>query len=80
MIPGIVQEMELEMNFEDGSVQCLKCHRTLSSMINARSHYKEIHMTERSDRKFACPLCDKTFAVRRYMADHMRKTHGVTQT
>ena len=68
------------MNFEDGTVQCLKCHRTLSSLNIARNHYKEIHMTEKTDRKFACPLCEKGFAVRRYMADHLRTQHGVTQT
>ncbi len=73
--------MELGLvNMDDGTAMCLKCNKPFSSSNQARVHYREIHMTDKSDKKFPCPLCNKQFAVKRYMSNHVRTIHGLTQS
>jgi len=66
-------------DLEDGSSLCLKCHKKFSNPAQARVHYREIHCTDRSQKNWTCPICQKSFAIRRYMANHMRITHGLSQ-
>ena len=72
--------MELGLvNLDDGTAMCLKCNRSFTSAAQAKIHYKEIHCTDRNDKKFACAICHKSFAVKRYLNNHMRAQHGLTQ-
>ena len=59
---------------------CLKCQRTFSTPGQAKVHFKEIHMIDRNDRKFNCHLCSKSFAIKRYLSNHIRAIHGLSQT
>ena len=68
------------VNLEDGSAMCLKCQRTFSTPGQAKVHFKEIHMIDRNDRKFNCHLCSKSFAIKRYLSNHIRAIHGLSQT
>ena len=73
--------MELGLvNLDDGSAMCLKCNRKFTSAAQAKIHFKEIHCTDRNDKKFACAICHKSFAVKRYLNNHMRAQHGLTQS
>ena len=59
---------------------CLKCNRSFSTPQQAKVHFKEIHVIDRNDRKFNCHLCSKSFAIKRYLSNHLRATHGLSQT
>ena len=73
--------MELGLvNLDDGTALCLKCNRSFTSAAQAKIHFKEIHCTDRNDKKFACAICHKSFAVKRYLNNHMRAQHGLTQS
>ena len=73
--------MELGLvNLDDGTAMCLKCNRSFTSAAQAKIHFKEIHCTDRNDKKFACAICHKSFAVKRYLNNHMRAQHGLTQS
>ena len=66
-------------DLEDGTSLCLKCHKKFSNPAQARVHYREIHCIDRSQKNWTCPICQKSFAIKRYMANHMRITHGLSQ-
>lgn len=55
-----------EKNFE-----CFDCHRQFTSLSSLRIHLK-LH----SGVKFCCPHCDKIFAMRSYVRDHIVAIHG----
>ena len=61
-------------------VKCLTCGRILSKMNSARRHFRIMHATDKEDRKFQCDFCPKTFTVECYKNDHMRASHGISQT
>ena len=78
-----LDEASLELgliNLDDGTAMCLKCNRKYSSVQQAKSHFREIHLTDPNDKKFTCALCHKSFAVKRYLANHMRSLHGLSQS
>ena len=68
------------VNLEDGSAMCLKCNRSFCNPNQAKVHFKEIHMVDKNDRKFNCHLCSKSFAIKRYLSNHLRAIHGLSQT
>ena len=37
-------------------------------------------MTDATDKQFQCQLCPKAFAVQRYLTNHIRGVHGLSQT
>ena len=74
--PGIIGLVPTE----DGSVRCLTCGKTVSSMRSARRHYHLVHSTNKEDRQLCCQICHKTFAVESYLDDHMRRTHKITKS
>jgi len=61
----------------DGSVQCLTCGKTLSSMPSAKRHYNLVH--EKNMERVSCQICPRTFAAESYVDDHMRRSHGITK-
>ena len=61
----------------DGSVQCLTCGKTLSSMPSAKRHYSLVH--EKNMERVSCQICPRTFAAESYVDDHMRRSHGITK-
>ena len=63
----------------NGRVICLKCNKSLKTMNIAKSHYMEQHLTDKSEKKFQCEVCKQEFAIRRYLADHMTKHHGISR-
>ena len=79
---GYEQEESNELglcDMEDGTSLCLKCHKKFSTASQARIHYKEVHQVDKSQKNIFCPICRKGFSVKRYMANHMRSQHGVSQ-
>ena len=62
----------------DGSVQCLTCGKTLSSMPSAKRHYNLVH-EKNPENRVSCPICSRTFAAESYVDDHMRRSHGITK-
>ena len=64
----------------NGTVQCLTCGKTLATIQSAKRHYKLVHATDMSDKRYQCEICHSTFAVESYKNDHMRVIHGITQT
>ena len=79
---GYEQEDSNELglcDMEDGSSLCLKCHKKFNTASQARIHYKEVHQVDKSQKNIFCPICRKGFSVKRYMANHMRSQHGVSQ-
>ena len=65
-------------DFEDGTSMCLKCHKKFNSTHAARTHFKEIHQVDRSQKNIVCPICNKGFSIQRYKVDHMKKVHGIS--
>lgn len=59
---------------------CLKCNQTFTNPQVAKTHYKEVHATDPHDRQFLCHVCNKSFAVKRYLQNHMNSRHGLKQT
>ena len=73
--------MELGLvNMDDGTAMCLKCHKSFSTPNQAKVHFKEIHATDKTDKKFPCAICHKSFAIKRYLNNHMRSQHGLSQS
>merc|ERR1719362_2016761 len=70
--PGIIGLVPME----DGSVRCLTCGKSVSTMRSARRHYHLVHSTNKQDSQ----ICHKTFAVESYLDDHMRRTHKITKS
>ena len=70
--------MELGLvNLEDGTAKCLRCNKSFSTPAQAKKHFREVHATDPNDRKFSCPICQKTFAVKRYLNNHIRGQHDL---
>ncbi|XP_055302209.1 zinc finger protein 26-like [Sitodiplosis mosellana] len=57
----------VEKNFE-----CFVCHRHFMSLSSLRIHLK-LH----SGIKFCCPHCDKLFAMKSYVRDHIVAMHNI---
>ena len=73
------QGVELGLvNLEDGTAMCLRCNKSFSSPAQAKIHFKEVHATDKNDRRFPCAICHKSFAVKRYLNNHIRSQHGLT--
>jgi len=66
------------VNLADGTAMCLRCNKSFSSPAQAKIHFKEVHATDKNDRKFPCAICHKSFAVKRYLNNHIRSQHGLT--
>ena len=66
-------------DLDDGSTMCLKCHKKFTNTSIAKTHFKEMHQVDRTQKNYFCPICQKGFAVQRYMANHMKIQHGVSQ-
>merc|ERR1719412_715322 len=62
---------------EDGKVICLRCRKTCSSMQTASIHFKEIHLVDKSNKKFKCIYCPYSTAIKRYYNDHLFRQHKV---
>ena len=71
--PGLIK-------MDDGRFGCGICFKSFSSKTHGTTHYREQHLSEKSQRNFKCraPNCDKTFAFERYMKNHMRQRHGIS--
>lgn len=52
--------------------ECFDCHRQFMSLSSLRIHLK-LH----SGIKYSCPHCDKHFAMRSYVRDHIVAMHGI---
>lgn len=63
----------------DGSVQCLTCGKSLSTMGSAKRHYQLVHVIDKSDKRFKCEICHKAFSVESYKTDHIRVKHGISK-
>jgi hypothetical protein len=76
-------EKTKEFNYEkletikDGRVRCLDCSKTYSNCGIAKTHYKNLHLTDKNVRNIKCKVCNKDFAVEKYMKNHMKAIHGV---
>ena len=62
---------------DDGRACCLICGKMLSNVINAKRHYRLMHMMDPSQRNFKCDLCQATFPVKEYLNNHKRSTHRI---
>jgi DNA-directed RNA polymerase subunit RPC12/RpoP len=62
----------------DGRVTCWRCGKVFSSMGTGKRHFKNIHETDKADKKFKCRLCDQRFSVKGYMKNHMSSKHGIS--
>lgn len=56
-----------QKNFE-----CFDCHRAFMGLSSLR-----IHMKLHSGVKYLCPYCEKVFAMRSYVRDHVVIMHGI---
>ena len=80
---GIEADYELEeedsaaglAQLPDGSVTCLKCGKTLSTISNANRHYRIHHLPNQPSR---CPICKLVFKNKMYKGDHMRNVHKLS--
>lgn len=52
--------------------ECYHCHRLFTSVSSLRIHLK-LH----SNVKYSCPYCEKLFALRSYVRDHIVAMHGI---
>lgn len=66
-------------DLEDGTSMCLKCNKSFSCKLAARTHYKEQHQLDRNQKKHICSICQNAFEVKRYLVNHMKRIHGVSQ-
>jgi hypothetical protein len=62
----------------DGRVTCLRCGKILSQINSARAHFLNIHETNKAEKNLKCKLCEKKFAVIKYMNQHMARFHGIS--
>ena len=69
-----------KMDDGTGRFGCGICFKSFGSKPAGTTHYQDVHMTDKSQRNFKCraPNCNKTFAVERYMKDHMKRRHGIS--
>lgn len=58
---------DFKKNFE-----CFDCHRLFTSLSSLRAHMK-LH----SSIRYLCPYCEKIFALRSYVRDHIVIIHGI---
>lgn len=62
---------------DNGKVMCLRCLKVFAFLSTARTHFNEQHTS--SKEVFSCTRCNKSFGIKRYLNDHLNKTHGITQ-
>lgn len=60
-----------QKNFE-----CFECHRPFTGLNSLRIHLK-LHSNSNSGIKYLCPYCEKLFAMRSYVRDHIVAMHGI---
>ena len=60
---------------ESGKVACLTCGKTISSMQNAKRHFK---LTHQLNQAVKCRLCKAVFKNHTSRDTHQRKIHGLT--
>jgi uncharacterized protein with PIN domain len=70
---------EYIVQLPDGRALCLYCNKTLSEVSSALRHFKYSHKIDPNDRKFTCVMCQKSFAIKEYLNNHLRNMHNVTQ-
>lgn len=61
-----------KMDSPEKYFECFDCHRQLMSLSSLRIHLK-LH----SGIKYACTHCDKVFAMKSYVRDHLVAMHGI---
>ncbi|XP_013193817.2 zinc finger protein 724 [Amyelois transitella] len=54
----------------------LKCHICLQPMKHYNDRIKHMSEVHNITHKFVCPICDREYNVKHYLATHMRQTHG----
>ena len=81
-LPLLKQKLGLEQLkiVEKGRVKCLKCSKVFSCMMYAKCHYKNKHVSHKSDLDFICWVCNKGFAVKQHMRNHMLGVHASTRS
>jgi len=62
---------------ENGKAICLKCNKIFVSMKNARRHFSNIHMADKSDKKFKCAICGNQYHVMDYLKRHLYRKHKI---
>ena len=58
------------------SPRCKICEKTFSTLKNMKSHFKIIHLNEKS---FPCDLCQKSFVTNAYLKRHKVALHTKTE-
>lgn len=56
-------------------LECFICHRQMTHIKSLKGHMKT-----HDGIKFSCHLCDRTFARKRYVADHLVFKHRITRS
>lgn len=59
-----------------GNFECEYCSKHFRSYDILMQH-RQIHLEEK---KFCCTACDRTFTLRRYLKDHLRRFHKLKNT
>lgn len=58
---------------ENGGFHCGLCGKIMRYLNNTRRHIRETHM--KNSKRFICPLCDKSFTVKRHLGSHLSTCH-----
>ena len=67
------------MKLKDGRMSCGLCFKkAFERMINAKRHYKNVHMAKGKNILCRAPGCVKKFKSMDYMKVHMLKAHGIS--
>ena len=66
------------MKLKDGRMSCGLCFKAFERMINAKRHYKNVHMAKGKNILCRAPGCVKKFKSMDYMKVHMFTTHGIS--
>lgn len=61
-----------KVEYPEKNFECFECHRQFTSLSSLRIHSK-LHTGIR----YACPHCEKIFAMRSYVRDHIVAMHGI---
>ena len=59
-------------------VPCPACGKFFRDDTGVKKHMKEQHGSREGSEEFQCPLCDYKHHIKRYLRDHLRKTHKLT--